>query len=117
LINRRVFGEGGQQVLGGRPALNEMVSHDRVDYILGPPFGHVAIDAAGIRGVPTRRDSGTQRFGVALAADAVVVLAGALAAGDVVRIMAGGAGHLASAAQEALRFAKAVSGVGNLEVA
>ncbi len=100
-----------RQGIRGRAALDQMIGHHGMDHVLRAAARHVAAHAIRRCGVVGGGDGS-----VTLRADAVVVQGGLLAARHVVRIVAGGAGEFAGAAQEALRLAQAVSRVGDFKI-
>ena len=103
-IDILVFRDGSQPVAGRRSALDQVIGHHRVNDVVRPSLGHVATDAIGGRRVPGRRYGLPQRCGVALAADAVVVLGRLRAVRNIVWIVTRSAGERALALQEALRL-------------
>src|ERR1700722_17165292 len=73
--------------------------------VVGPPLGHMAIDAAGLGGVAAGGDLRGEGSVMALATNGVIVLHGFAPMPDIVRIVAGGAFERAVTFQEALRGA------------
>src|SRR5688572_26821841 len=92
-----------------------MISHGYVYNILSAPLGHVTVDATVRARVFPRRDLLIEGRRVALTADCGVVLLCRFAARSVMRIVAGGAEHLAVALQKTRRAAEAISRVDDLE--
>ena len=106
----------GQKIPYRLEALDVVIGHHGVNDIVGPALRHVTGQAIRRRGVFPRCDLLIQRRRMTAPTDFRVVASGLLAPGDVMRIMAGDAGHRSTALLETEGLAEPVGGIDDDEL-